>query len=576
MIFLLGKPARELWAFILLFLAVTPIKLTHAQTPPPDIPGSAQASRLEDRLLAPQLRQKEEIVAPEKLAISENIPQAEQGFILKGIILEGNTVFSRPDFQDIIVEYIGRKVDLRVLNHLAARLTQQYRDSGYFLSRAVIPQQEVLNGKVKIVIMEGRVGEVFIEGDQSVLSKSHLHVIPATIEKIKSLEPLHGPTLERYMLLLNEGQGYTIGSVLRAPERKAEPGTIDIVLNVQPVTPSTTVSYNNYGSRFVGPHQISATHLTGNIFTAMDTLSVQGSSTIPLSEVQFGAVNYTLPLNREGLKASVLVSYSNSEPGYTLSDLEVEGDSTSFEATLSYPWIRSRKENLTIGSTFSVHNSSTEFLDEEFIDDKVRTISFFQNYDFINGVTASNEANITFTKGLDILGARETGSEDLSRQQGRSDFFKAEIELSRQQTLGEDFQLTLTAAGQYAPHPLLSSQEFGYGGTTFGRAYDPSELTGDQGVSAGAELRYTDVPLVPDLNLQFIPFVYYDIGKVWNHDRGEKPQSGASAGFGSYYNFNNKFSGSLQFAYPLTRSVTTPVMNGADGPRILFSISTSF
>ena len=45
-------------------------------------------------------------------------------------------------------------------------------------------------------------------------------------------------------------------------------------------------------------------------------------------------------------------------------------------------------------------------------------------------------------------------------------------------------------SGQWASGPLYSSEEFGYGGKNFGRAYDQSELTGDHGVAASVEVDY--------------------------------------------------------------------------------------
>jgi hemolysin activation/secretion protein len=95
-------------------------------------------------------------------------------------------------------------------------------------------------------------------------------------------------------------------------------------------------------------------------------------------------------------------------------------------------------------------------------------------------------------------------------------------------------------------------------------------------VAVAVELRYMQLDPLKDINLQLVPFAFYDVGKVWNEDRGSEPQSGASAGFGTYYDLNNQVSGAMQFAYPITREVATPVMNGKEGPRILFNLNTSF
>lgn len=551
-----------------------PYGISHAQTP--QLPGSADPSRLQERLLIPQTEQAQDIIAPEDIEIDDTIPQNPEGFVLEGIALEGVTAFEENHFNDLIAEYMYLPVDINTLNHLAARITKIYRDTGYFLSRAVIPQQEVTDGVVIIKVIEGHVGNVILVDSEGLLKKDRLGIVQKTIRKIETLDPLHGPTLERYVLLLNDHMGLTIQNILQAPSVPSEAGSVDVILRVLPNTKQqVSLAYNNHGSRFVGPHQVTGTYQRAGLFNTFDLITVQGTTSVPMSEVQFGSMSYALPLNEEGLTASFLASYSNSEPGLSLRDLEVEGDSATLSASLTYPLIRSRKTSLFLGSSFEIRNSATEFLDEELIDDKMRKLSIFANYNTQDTWGGISDINLSLSKGLDIFAATETGEDNLSRAQGRSDFIKAEINASRQQDLGQGFQVINSLAAQYSPHPLLSSEEFGYGGTSFGRAYDPSELTGDQGVATAIEVLYTDVDTITDLNLKLVPFAYYDIGKVWNEDRGSEPVSGASAGFGTYYNFNNRVNGQLQFAFPLTKSVSTPIMNGDNSPRILFSLNTS-
>jgi len=542
----------------------------------PEIPSSAETGRLRDQLFVPSPRDQSDIVRPDDLFIDENIPEALGGFVLNKVNLQGVTVFEKDYFDDLIGEYLGREVDITVLNHLAARITQAYRDEGYFLSRAILPQQEIIGGEVKIQVIEGRVGNVIIDDPEQLLTEDGFRIVSRTIDKIKAVDLFHGPTLERYILLLNDSAGISVQSILQEAPATAEPGTVDVVLRVNGEPRQISVSYDNHGSRFVGPHQLSALYLKGNVLNSFDQLTLQTSVAVPFSEVTFGAVEYSLPLTEEGLTASVSFSYANSEPGLSLRALEVEGDSVTFETSVSYPVIRLRSESLTIGGAFTLRQSATEFLDEEFIDDKTRVLSFFGNYETQDSWGGLDIFNLTFSKGLDFLDATETGMDNLSREQGRSDFIKLGFEASRQQDLFPHFQLINAVKAQYTPYPLLSSEEFGYGGATFGRAYDPSEITGDQGMSTSIELLYTSLDPVPDLDLKLVPFVFYDIGKVWNHDAGSKPVSGASAGFGTYYDFSQRVSGAVQVAYPLTRPVDTPVMNGPEGPRILFSLSASF
>ena len=80
------------------------------------------------------------------------------------------------------------------------------------------------------------------------------------------------------------------------------------------------------------------------------------------------------------------------------------------------------------------------------------------------------------------------------RANGRVDFTKLELTLSRLQPLFDRFSFLGALYGQYALTPLLVSELCGYGGRAFGRAFDPSQFVSDSCMEALAELRY-DIPL---------------------------------------------------------------------------------
>ena len=133
----------------------------------------------------------------------------------------------------------------------------------------------------------------------------------------------------------------------------------------------------------------------------------------------------------------------------------------------------------------------------------------------------------------------------------------------------------MQAAGQVASAPLFSSEEFGYGGQRFGRAFDPSEITGDHGVAAGLELFYTDFPRYK--SFEFMPFAFVDMGKVWNEDAGVGSSTAASAGFGlNVTHPKSGISASVGMAWPLIREVESPLHGNGSSPRAYFQLRKSF
>ncbi len=88
-------------------------------------------------------------------------------------------------------------------------------------------------------------------------------------------------------------------------------------------------------------------------------------------------------------------------------------------------------------------------------------------------------------------------------------------------------------------------------------------------------MQYTGVPPINN-QLSFVPFAFYDIGKVWNLDQNSAPISAASIGLGTYYQFKDRLNGSFNVAFPLTKDIDTPIEGGADGPRVSCEINAHF
>jgi hemolysin activation/secretion protein len=145
----------------------------------------------------------------------------------------------------------------------------------------------------------------------------------------------------------------------------------------------------------------------------------------------------------------------------------------------------------------------------------------------------------------------------------------------RLQNLAPGWALLGTASWQYSFNKLLASEEFGVGGAQYGRAYDSSEITGDQGLAFKAELQKAFRPEWEYLsNFQFYGFM--DYGKVWNKVQTStraKSQSRTSMGLGMRFNLTDSISGYMEMDKPISNNVAA---EGNKDPRLFFSLSKRF
>lgn len=207
--------------------------------------------------------------------------------------------------------------------------------------------------------------------------------------------------------------------------------------------------------------------------------------------------------------------------------------------------------------------------------DRLRILNMGMAYDFVDRYRGVNLFSVDLAKGIDFLDATGPGSANLSRADGRSDFTKLSGDMLRLQQLGLGWSFLTAFSWQYAFDSVLSSEEFGLGGSQFVRAYDPSEVTGDQGVALKLELQKgikTDWSYLKS----FQAYLYFDHGIVALRNTTavqDDSSSLTSSGLGVRANINEWLSGYFEAGLPMSRDV------GAEGnkdPRFFFSLNARY
>ncbi|NBS94301.1 MAG: ShlB/FhaC/HecB family hemolysin secretion/activation protein, partial [Betaproteobacteria bacterium] len=100
--------------------------------------------------------------APEKSAVPKSVDDLV--FEIKGINVEGNTLFSQAEIDRIFAAAIGPAVGLDVLRTAAENLETRFRERGYFLTRVFVPPQQVKDGVFQVQVIEGFLSGVYVDG----------------------------------------------------------------------------------------------------------------------------------------------------------------------------------------------------------------------------------------------------------------------------------------------------------------------------------------------------------------------------------------------------------------------------
>lgn len=556
----------------LLASAAIPAGMALAQTQTVTLPPSAEPGQIERYLQVPAVPR----TSDERPAVPDDPPRAdgqaeELSLTLRSLVVEGSTVYAAEDLAPLYEDRIGQEITLAELFEIVDAITAKYRNDGYILSRAILPPQTIADGAVRIRIVEGYVNDARIEG--AVRGEGTL--LDAYASKIEASRPLSTRDLERYLLLINDLPGISSKAILIPAEDT--PGAADLVIQVEGDATDGFVRLDNRGTKFNGPVQFwlgaGLNSLAGAHERTTARLVRAGRRSKELIYLEIG---HERQIGTEGNKLHFQFTLADSEPGHTLRALEVESESRSFRLGFVSPLIRSRAENLSLHADFVVRNSETTIFGNRLSKDRVRFVSLGMLYDTTDRFGGINLLGMHLDQGLDIAGASERDSVDLSREGGRANFTKLRLTALRLQQLGQNWSLLADLRSQFAMSKLLASEEFGLGGEGCGRAYDPAQVTGATGACLLLEVRYGHNSGAAALQGYQI-YGFYDVGRVWRRSPRalEKTAGLSSTGLGVRFNFTEWLSGSLEAAWTLDRTVDSQKLKV--GPRRgFFSVTARF
>lgn len=544
-----------------------------------DVPAAADAARIGREMDSPARRMQSLDAPAATMTARPDTPAGaeDEKFILSDITITGMTAYSAQDIRRLYAPYLGQEISVATLFDIMAAIQNKYFQDGYALTRVTLPPQDIKGGIARIDVAEGYVGAIEIDP-----SMPNDFITADAARRILAMRPLNMMELERILLIMNALPRMGVGAILARVEQPdpENPNAVKLILRNEAVKETIAgLGFDNHGSVFTGPWQVSGYARGFGIGAAHSTLEVSTLVSTSLPEQKFAAIDYTMPVfGASGANLSFSGSLALTEPGSNLDILDIKGRSEFLSANISYPLIYQRAEVLKLDAGFDLRNADTDYLDELLYDDRLRVARVGAHYSASDSWYGVTLLDVRYARGLDILGARETGSEFLSRKDGHSDFSKMNFLAGRLQSLPRDFELYALINGQYAFDPLLSAEEFGFGGGTIGRGYNPSEIAGDSGIAGTLELRHNTgaLPGVDFVRAQ--PYVFYDAGKVWNIDNNDTTHmSAASAGAGARFSAENGWDMDLNLAFPLTRpAADAPKYSDKYGPRILFELRKTF
>lgn len=506
----------------------------------PSLPPVDAGSILRDQ--QSRLPQYPQLPAPEKA--KEQPAKSESGVLVavKGFKFSGyEGAATEAELQMLVADAKGKTISFGELKGLVDKITDHFREKGWFRARAYLPKQDVTSGIIEIAVLQGASdGRLEFKLDKTArISQGLLRCIGETA--VRKGAPINEHDFERSVLLMNDVPG-VIARASLAPGTL--PGTtgVEVAVSEGPIL-SGVVWSDNHGNRYTGSLRGNTTISINDPFRYGDQISALLTEADGLAQ---GRIGYSAPVCFPGLRGSLSYTGMSYKIGADRASLNATGSSNNVDVGLSYPLLRSRTNTLMTSLTYGYKAlvDKTEGLVSS--DKQLNSVTLSADgdrYDQLWGGGATS-----YSVGVTTGHLNESINESYSVTGKEGQYTRFNFALARLQRLSEVLNVNLSGSAQISLDNLGSSEQFSLGGPNAVRAYPVGEAPGDEGQLVTADIRY-NIPLKTSTrSFQIVGF--YDAGHIkLNKERYNNDVSNDSsrntywlqgAGVGINYLFSQK------------------------------------
>ena len=479
-----------------------------------------------------------------------------------------------------------RGITLGMIETIADKITNFYRERGFILAKAYIPKQEVRKGIVTLTLLLGILGETEVKNN----SLYNADTIRSVFDDTLTL-PVTNSVIDEKLYLINDFPGLYVTGFF---EPGAQVG--DTKLNINVVSEKRydfNVRLDNHGTDETGKNRLDAEALVNNILGYSDLLHIGFLRTASPSNSTFWQVRYGANIFSPRFRTTIgssknefILGSGNSE---AVTALNLKGTTNQTDLTFAYKLKRSRASTQSIDLVLERIESTLRVgaLDASGdigLDDELENTSLIYHYDFLQEKSRRlHQGFLKYTSGKFIKGAADNQKENyniLLVDYVFLTFWKIPF-------FGSETRVIARSSLQYSGQALSSISQFALAGPTRARGFPVNKFFADDGIHLGVDWIFKapdffDIPIGKS-NLKNIiqPFLFADIayGKTYSLDvtKSDSTATLSNIGFGFKFSYGGNLNSNLQFAFPIQSDFSSAdLATPDDNMKIVFEIDYRF
>ena len=457
-----------------------------------------------------------------------------------------------------LISYLNRPITKESILEIKKQIMMHYLVNRYPVIAVHIPQQDVTNGMVKYVVVEGKLGEVITEGNKYFSSKRLKSYI-----KLRKGDVIDETVLVQDLHFLNSNPFRHVDLVYTSGEKK---GTTDIKLLVNDRRPYRIYTgFENSGLETTKRNRWYAGINLGNVWGIDHQFSYQYTTSFDFETFQSHTAQYIIPMPFFNHILTIFGGYSRVDVPMdkVLFGAKSKGQSGqgSFRYNIPLWSMIYLLQGATFGFDYKTTNNTMEYTETSPIfggEINLTQLVFGYNFTLEYGFyKTSFDADIFFSPGKWLSHQTDTDYRVFRYlADNRYIYFKGKW--SSLFTLPEDFTISYYITGQASSCNLLPSEMLGVGGYNSVRGYEERIINGDHGLISSLEIRSCPINWNKSRKKEGLQFLLFsDYGMIFLHTPypGERKWDYIfSAGPGFRYVIGPYFAASLDWGLKLHQS----------------------
>lgn len=485
-------------------------------------------------------------------------------FDMMEIQVEGNTVLDQQLIEKLVYPYLGTSKTVDDVEKVRQALENVYREKGYPTVLVDIPEQDVVDGMVRLKVVEGTVERLKINGSRYFYLGRIREQLPALAA---GQVPYMPNVQEQVGKLAAESADRQVTPIFRAG---STPGKTEVELRVKDQLPlHGSLEMNGRNSENTSRTRLIGSVRYDNLWQRLHSASLQYQvSPENANEVDVWSGTYVLPT---GWFDTRLVLYgigisSNTQLGASVGGLSVIGTGSIFGARLlkSLSAHNHFQHSLSLGLDFKSFNQGISSIGQDQQTSPVTYLPFHIGYDIswrYPDLTASWSSAVHFS--IKNLGNDPVEFEN-RRYNASTGFGYYTSELKLLYELPWAMRLATRFNGQITDSPLISNEQFAAGGQQSVRGYHQTQQLGDHGLNLSMEWQSPAWQSADWMIQNLRTHVFLDYAHLWIR----QPLAGNPAdyqllgtGVGLRMQLLRHWLGEFDWAFPLQHQGTVDVGN---------------